>query len=463
MKHSSLSNRDFRSRITTVRRRRFMRPGYLLLGGLLAVFSVLLLGFNPEPAKATRHVPLSLSQDKPLEAAPLANQESIPMADTAPAAGNGNPVTAIPQGTWHDVTVKSGDSLALIFARLEIPAQQLHKIMELGGAAHNLKKIYPGQALRLMTDPDLGLVKLEYIIDELSSMEVRRLDDAFEIGTAHRTPERRVTNATGVINSSLFIAGQEANLPDSLTMELANIFGWDIDFALDIRKGDQFALLYEELYLDGEKIDNGNILAAAFVNQGKTYKAVRYTDKSGRTDFYSPDGKSMRKAFLRTPVEFSRVSSRFNLKRKHPVLNRIRAHKGVDYAAPRGTPIKSTSNGKIIFRGKKGGYGNTIIVQHGTKYSTLYAHMSKFRSGLKKGSRVKQGQIIGYVGSTGLATGPHLHYELRINGVHRDPLRAKLPGAEPLEKKYREDFQKKAGALIAQLDLVRNVQVASSE
>jgi murein DD-endopeptidase MepM/ murein hydrolase activator NlpD len=171
----------------------------------------------------------------------------------------------------------------------------------------------------------------------------------------------------------------------------------------------------------------------------------------------------MRKAFLRTPVEFSRVSSRFNLKRKHPVLNRIRAHKGVDYAAPRGTPVKSTSNGKIVFRGKKGGYGNTIIVKHGTKYSTLYAHLSKFRSGTGKGSRVKQGQVIGYVGSSGLATGPHLHYELRVNDVHRDPLRVKLPGAEPLEKKYREDFEQKASALIAQLDLVRNVQVASSE
>jgi murein DD-endopeptidase MepM/ murein hydrolase activator NlpD len=444
-----------------------MRPGYWLLGGLLAGFTALLLGFNPEPAKATRHIPLNLSQDKPLDAAALTGQASVPVPDPASfepsAAGNSNPAPAILEGDWHDVTVKSGDSLALIFSRLEIPPQQLHKIMELGGAAHNLKKIHPGQALRILTNPDLGLVKLEYLIDELSSMEVRRQDDNFEIGTLHRTPERRVTNATGVINSSLFIAGQEANLPDSLTMELANIFGWDIDFALDIRKGDQFALLFEEMYLDGEKIDNGNILAAAFVNQGKTYKAVRYTDKSGRTDYYSPDGKSMRKAFLRTPVEFSRVSSRFNLKRKHPVLNRIRAHKGVDYAAPRGTPIKSTSNGKIVFRGKKGGYGNTIIVQHGTKYSTLYAHMSKFRGGLSKGTRVKQGQIIGYVGSTGLATGPHLHYELRINGVHRDPLRAKLPGAEPLEKKYREDFEKKAGALIAQLDLVRNVQVASSE
>jgi murein DD-endopeptidase MepM/ murein hydrolase activator NlpD len=453
-----------------------MRPGYWLLAGLIAVFSALLMSFNPEPAEATRHVPLPLSPDNPVDAAALTDQATLPVTAVSstlqlPTADTGAPAEQPVQdqapaalaGEWHEVMVKSGDSLALIFSNLDIPPQQLHKILELGGAAHNLKKIYPGQSLRLLTNPDIGLVKLEYQIDRLNSMEVRRQDDDFEIGTSHRTPERRVTNAINTINSSLFIAGQEANLSDSLTMELANIFGWDIDFALDIRKGDEFALIYEELYLDGEKIENGEILAAAFVNQGKTYKAVRYTDKSGRTDYYSPDGKSMRKAFLRTPVEFSRVSSRFNLKRKHPVLNRIRAHKGVDYAAPRGTPIKSTSNGKIVFRGKKGGYGNTVIVQHGTKYSTLYAHMSKFRSGLGKGSRVKQGQIIGYVGSSGLATGPHLHYELRINGVHRDPLRAKLPGADPLKKKYREDFKQKAGALIAQLELVRNVQVASSE
>jgi len=471
VKQQSYSNRDFTSLTSTKPRRIFMCPGYWLLGGLLIGFAALLLGFNPEPAKATRHIPLQLSQDSSLDAGELATQafDSAPAGATAAVSSAlaeqpaRDLATAALEGEWHDVMVESGDSLALIFSRLEIPPQQLHEILNLDGAAHNLKKIHPGQLLRLQTNPDLGLVNLEYRIDRLSSLEVRRQGDDFELVTSHRTPERRVTNASGTINSSLFIAGQEASLADSLTMELANIFGWDIDFALDIRKGDQFALIYEELYLDGEKVDNGNILAAAFVNQGKTYQAVRYTDQSGHTDYYSPDGKSMRKAFLRTPVEFSRVSSRFNLKRKHPVLNRIRAHKGVDYAAPTGTPVKSTSNGKIIFRGKKGGYGNTIIVKHGTKYSTLYAHLSKFRSGTGEGSRVKQGQVIGYVGSSGLATGPHLHYELRVNDVHRDPLRVKLPGAEPLEKKYREDFEQKASALIAQLDLVRNVQVASSE
>jgi len=261
----------------------------------------------------------------------------------------------------------------------------------------------------------------------------------------------------------LFIAAQKAGLPDNLTMQLADIFGWDIDFALDIREGDQFTILYEEFYLDGEKIKNGRILAAEFVNSGKVFQAVRYAAPGKDADYYSLDGKSMRKAFLRTPVDYRRISSRFTLGRKHPILNTIRAHKGVDYAASTGTPIRVTGNGKIIFRGTKGGYGNTIIVQHANKYSTLYAHMSRYKGGLRKGSRVKQGQIIGYVGSTGLATGPHLHYEFRVNNVHRDPLRVKLPGAPPLDKKYLADFKSESAALIAQLDTIRSVQVASSK
>jgi murein DD-endopeptidase MepM/ murein hydrolase activator NlpD len=248
-----------------------------------------------------------------------------------------------------------------------------------------------------------------------------------------------------------------------MTMELASIFGWDIDFALDIRKGDEFVVLYDELYLDGEKVGEGHILAATFINQGKTYQAVRYTDGSGVTDYYSPDGKVMHKTFLRTPVEYTRISSGFSLGRLHPILNRIRAHKGVDYAAPTGTPVKVTANGKIIFEGRKGGYGNTVIVQHGNHYSTLYGHLSRFSSGLSSGSSVRQGQVIGYVGMTGLATGPHLHYEFRIDGVHHDPLTVKLPGSEPLDKAYLADFREKAASLTSKLDALLSVRVASSQ
>ena len=469
MRHSYSRQDLIAGRNPTTQAARLLRPGYALLLSLLILFAILMIGFDPDQARATRHIPLELAQPDTGDVLVLPTEPTaagIPATTRTTDSGmvtTTEVVEAEPAGNWREVTVKSGDSLAVIFSRLDIPPLQLHKILTSGGAAHNLKKIHPGQTIRLQTDAENNLLKLEYQIDRLSTLEIKQLEDDYEIVTSHRTPERRVTNATGIINNSLFLSAQEAGLSDNLTMEVANIFGWDIDFALDIRKGDAFTVLHEELYLDGEKIADGNILAAEFVNNGNTYQAVRYTDASGHTDYYSLDGKSMRKQFLRTPVEFSRISSRFSTGRKHPILNKIRAHKGVDYAAATGTPVKSTANGKIVHRGKKGGYGNTIIVQHGSKYSTLYAHLSKYRGGLKKGSRIKQGQVIGYIGSSGLATGPHLHYELRINGVHRDPLRVKLPGAEPLDRKYLDDFKAQAGSMLARLDLVRPVQVASSE
>ncbi|MGB5177573.1 MAG: peptidoglycan DD-metalloendopeptidase family protein [Gammaproteobacteria bacterium] len=487
MNHPTIINHDVKSHtLTAGSRPRRLRFGYLLLAGLTTLMAVALLSGKSEPARAIQTVSLTLDEKEsaiqtlalPQAVTPetVTPETVIPETVTTPGpvpelSTLGTPLAAPlkqaaslpePVGNWRDVTIKSGDSLAAIFTRLGISPRQLHALLEQGGAAHNLKNIYPGQTLRLLTDDEQGLLKLSYPIDKLSTLEVNRNGDDFEISTTHRTPERREISTSATIESSLFMTGHNAGLSDSVIMELAGIFGWDIDFALDIRKGDQFTVLYEEIYLDGEHIDNGNILAAEFINQGKRYQAVRYTDAGGRTDYYALNGESMRKTFLRTPVEFSRISSRFSTGRKHPVLNKIRAHKGVDYAASTGTPIKSTANGKIIHIGKKGGYGNTIIVQHGTRYSTLYAHMSKYRGGLKNGSRIKQGQTIGYVGSTGLATGPHLHYELRVDGTHRDPLRVKLPGADPLNKKYMADFTSRAEALIAQIDLVRDVQVASN-
>jgi len=470
VKYQSIINRDVKLHASSAGAHvlRF-RPAYLIFAGLATVTAFALWISNPEPASATRHLSLDLNhQDIAAStgvtvAAPDTDFDLQALASPAAGAAPGlSAQTTDPDSEWQEVTVKSGDSLAAIFSRVGISAGELHALLEQGGATHNLKKIYPGQTLRLMANDDQQLLRLSYKIDALSTLNVSRKGDEFDISTTHRTPERRVKNASGSIDNSLFVSAHAAGLSDSMTMELAGIFGWDIDFALDIRKGDQFTVLYEELYLDGERIANGDILAAEFINQGTHYQAVRYTDAGGKTDYYSLDGKSMRKAFLRTPVEFSRISSGFSLGRKHPILNRIRAHKGVDYAAATGTPIKSTSNGKIVFRGKKGGYGNTIIIQHGTKYSTLYAHMSKFRSGLNTGSRVKQGQVIGYIGSSGLATGPHLHYEFRVDGVHRNPLTVKLPGAEPLDSKYLADFSRKADSLMARLDLVRNVQVAAN-
>jgi murein DD-endopeptidase MepM/ murein hydrolase activator NlpD len=302
----------------------------------------------------------------------------------------------------------------------------------------------------LKLDENKQIHELTYEIDSRNSLHISRRGGMYLASLINREYKTSITSATGKINQSLYIDAQNAGLSDNLIMELVGIFGWDIDFALDIRKGDNFSILFEEHYLDGKKVRSGNILAAEFTSQGNTYQAVRYTDSKGHTDYYSPDGRSMRKAFLRTPVDFKRISSRFG-KRKHPVLNRMRAHKGVDYAASSGTPIRSTGNGKIIFRGKKGGYGNTIVIRHGGKYSTLYAHMKSFRKGLRTGSSVRQGDIIGFVGKSGLATGPHLHYEFRVNGVHKNPLTVRLPAAEPINTAYKKEFQKTAEQLLAQL------------
>lgn len=384
-----------------------------------------------------------------------APQAATPAA--SPATGTPEATAAkVVSGTWRETTVKSGDSLARIFQRLNLSAAELHAMMQSGEEIKALKRIHPGETLRFRISDSGKLLELLYEKDRLRSLQVIADADGFTSREVARDPERTTANASATINSSLFMAAQNAGLSDNVTMELANIFGWDVDFALDIRQGDRFSVLYEELYLDGEKIGNGDILAAEFVNQGRTFKAVRYTAPDGHTDYYTPDGKSLRKAFLRTPVAFSRISSRFNPGRKHPILNRIRSHKGVDYAAPYGTPIKATGDGKIVFRGTKGGYGHTVVLQHGSRYSTLYAHMSRFVRGLGTGSRVKQGQVIGYIGQSGLATGPHLHYEFRVNGVHRNPLTVELPAAQPIPKQYRADFENKTQSLLARLDLIRD-------
>jgi len=364
--------------------------------------------------------------------------------------------------SWQTITVKSGDSMARIFKRAGLSSSELHAIMKAGKKAKKLRNIHPGQKIRIATGPSGRLQQLEYRINEVSTLEITRAQNTYQSRMRTRQYETRVTHAAGTINHSLFLAGMEAGLTDSMTMDVAGIFGWDIDFALDIRSGDRFVVVYEEKYLDGRKVRNGNILAAEFINNNKTYRSIRYTDANGNTGFYDADGRSMRKAFLRTPVDFSRISSRFSRGRKHPVLNRIRAHKGVDYAASRGTPIRATGDGKIIHRGRKGGYGKAVVIRHGSRYTTLYAHLNNYNRKARRGSRVKQGQIIGYVGSSGLATGPHLHYEFRLNGVHRNPLTVRLPKSASLAKKFLTDFRQQAEPLLSRLDTLHRTKLAMS-
>jgi murein DD-endopeptidase MepM/ murein hydrolase activator NlpD len=368
---------------------------------------------------------------------------------------------------WQELTVKSGDSLSKLFKRAKLKPQQLDEVMKSGEAAKKLTKIFPKDTIRVLTDEQGKLQALRYEIDPETYIMVEREDENGElIATEHKhVIETRVAHAEGTIDSSLFLAANEANISENVIMELAGIFGWDIDFALDIRKDDSFKLLYEEIYRNGEKIKDGEILAAEFINDGEIYRAVRYTNpETNRSEYYTPEGKSMRKEFLRTPVDFARISSRFTTKRYHPVLHKVRSHKGVDYAAKTGTPIRAAGDGKVIFKGKKGGYGNVVIIQHGSKYTTLYAHLNSYNKKIGVGKKVKQGQTIAYVGKSGLATGPHLHYEFRINGVHRNPLTVKLPSSGPVPERHMTDFELTTTPVLAQLDLLtRDTQLALAE
>ncbi len=366
---------------------------------------------------------------------------------------------------WREYKVKPGDNLARLFKRAKIKPQQLDELMKSGAEAKTLTRIFPKDTIRILSD-DRGILQaLRYDIDHKSYLMVERENGELVAKTYNHLIETREAHASGEIDSSLFLAAQDAGISQNIIMELANIFGWDIDFALDIRKGDSFTVLYEELYRNGEKISDGNILAAEFINDGRTYRAVRYTNpQTNRSEYFTPDGKSMRKAFLRSPVNFTRISSRFTTNRYHPVLHKFRSHKGVDYAAKRGTPILAAGDGKVIFKGKKGGYGKVMIVQHGSKYTTLYAHLKTYNRKLRVGTKVKQGQTIAYVGSTGLATGPHLHYEFRVNGTHRNPLTVRLPVSSPVPKRYMADFELTTTPVFAQLDLLaRSQQVAFAD
>jgi len=365
---------------------------------------------------------------------------------------------------WQEHQIKSGESLSAIFSANNLTKLDFYKIIHANNISSQFAEIRIGNTLLIGRDIAGNLSHLVYKKNLFEELKATRIEDgSFTVELHTREIDRRTKTATGVIHSSLFIDGKNAGLSDNIIMQLANIFAWDIDIALSLHEGDTFSVIYEDLYIDNTMIGPGKILAAKFISRGKSIKAVRYQDSDGKTSYYTSEGDNMRKAFLRTPIDFARISSRFNLKRKHPVLNRIRAHKGVDYAASRGTPIKAAGNGKIIFRGRKGGYGNVIIIQHAQKYSTLYAHMSKFKKGLRTGSRINQGEIIGYVGSTGLASGPHLHYEFRINGVHRNPLTVKLPNANPIMKDYKADFLETSKPLFDQLEQLSSMHVASTD
>ena len=462
MDYNSFLTRDYKSLIESPRQAkkpRWTRLHMLLLVAVIIVAGTVLTLLSGDAAASRSATQTVLAPKIQKEKQEVTIPLDFPalQSDSLPAT---TPLEEESEQPWTTVKVKRGDALAMIFKRQNLSPLDLHKIMRLGKITATLKSLRPNQVFRFQMDESGQLRTLEYEINQLEALLVSRLPDGgFEARAIQHTLDKRIGYRAGTIQSSLFETGKTAGMTDALIMELVGIFGWDIDFALDIRNGDSFALLYEEQFLEGEKVKDGPIVAAEFTNQGRTYRAVRYTNAKGHTDYFTPDGHSMRKAFLRTPVDFRRISSRFG-NRQHPTLNKMKMHKGVDYAASRGTPIKAAGDGKIIFRGRKGGYGRVVIIQHGGRYSTLYAHMDHFKKGQYVGKRVNQGDIIGYVGSSGRATGPHLHYEFRVNGTHRNPLTVKLPDAAPIEREYRKDFELKSRGLLSQLDTHTRTRVA---
>jgi murein DD-endopeptidase MepM/ murein hydrolase activator NlpD len=437
----------------------------------------LVTGLSPPAGPAAGNAAVARERAPALEIQPAPADGSVAariarLADVVPATSShvraeaAGPQSADPAAPARERTVKvrSGDSLASIFQREGIPARDLHLLTASTPLGKRLKRIHPGHELAFTFDADNTLEGLAYVTGPLERLEFVRNGDAFVAKELQREPERAQAYKHGVIENSLFVAGRRAGLTDTMTMHLAQVFQWDIDFVLEIRRGDEFSVLFEELYVDGEFIGYGNILAAEFVNQGRSHRAIRYTDSNGDSSFYSPEGRPLRKAFLRAPLEFSRISSNFNPNRRHPLFNRSMPHRGIDYAAPTGTPVYAAGDGRIVTAARNESSGNYVVIQHGQQVTTKYLHLSRFGKGVRQGVRVRQGQTIGYVGATGWATGPHLHYEFVVNGVHQNPRTVKLPAAEPIPKGEMARFLEHSGPLLALLDAHRqDLQLALAQ
>ena len=430
----------------------------MLLKMTLASTAIILLGFS-----ASSWQPLAKGADSTSKSPRLHYPLDLPRKVLSVESEIEKFVARSEDDNWDIITIKSGDTLASIFDSAGLSATTTHAIAALNEQTKSLRYIKPGQKIHLLLDDANRLRIMKYVPDITKSLSVRRNEDqSFSSKITNYQLDAYPVFREGVIENSLFEAAAEGNIPESVIMDLASIFGWDIDFSLDIRRGDRFGVVYNELYKDNVKIREGQILAAEFVNNGKLYKAVYYTDPQGNGDYFNEEGKSMRKAFLRSPVEFARISSRFSNKRWHPVLSKWRSHKGVDYAARRGTPVRAAGDGKISLVGTKGGYGRSIFIRHGGRYTTVYGHLNGYARGIRTGKQIKQGQIIGYVGSSGLATGPHLHYEFRVNGVHRNPLTVKLPAAKPVHPSFQNHFKENTQVYFSMLQLMDNTLAENS-
>lgn len=458
----------------------------LAASGIAALLSLALLVFpssDVEAKKTTLNLDLETAADQltqqqdaqePIQATPenaaspfaqIENgaDDTQETAATEPAKKEPEAPAVAKNPNHKEVVVSKGDTLSTLFEKVGLPAATVHDVLASDKQAKQFSRLKHGQVLQFELSPEGQLKQLHSKVSDLESISLSKTGKGYAFNREITKPNVRTAYAHGVINSSLSQSTQHAGLSHSMTMDMASVFGYDIDFAQDIRHGDEFDVIYEQKVVNGKTVGTGSILSARFTNRGKIYTAIRYTNKQGNSNYYTAEGNSMRKAFIRTPVDFARISSLFSMGRKHPILNKIRAHQGVDYAAPRGTPIKATGDGKVLLAGRRGGYGNTVIIQHGDTYRTLYGHMQGFAKGIQTGSSVKQGQVIGYIGTTGLSTGPHLHYEFQVNGVHVDPLGQKLPMADPIAKAERQRFLQQSQPLMARMDQEKATMLASSK
>ncbi|MCP4487164.1 MAG: peptidoglycan DD-metalloendopeptidase family protein [Gammaproteobacteria bacterium] len=425
---------------------------------LVVSTAVVLLGFSASNWQVTAKAADSTLKSDRLHFELALPEPTVPLENTIQVS-----IKPINSNTWETVVIKSGDTLASIFSNIGLSASTTHTIATLNEHTSSLRYIKPGQKIHVLLDENSNLRQMKYEADITKVLLIKRIEDqSFDTQVINSQLDAFPVYREGVIESSLFEAAAKSNIPENVIMDLASIFGWDIDFSLDIRKGDRFGIVYTELYKDDVKIRDGRILAAEFINNGKAYRAVYYTDPKANSDYYDESGKSMRKAFLRSPVEFSRITSGFSKKRWHPLLSKWRSHKGVDYGASRGTPVRASGDGKITHAGNKGGYGRTVIIQHGGRYRTVYGHLNGYARGVRSGKKVKQGQVIGFVGSSGLATGPHLHYEFRVNGVHRNPLTVRLPEAKPVHESYLQNFRKETSVYLSMLHLMETRVAANT-
>ncbi len=424
--------------------RRWSREHWLL-AGLFSVLGILVITIIPGFASAMRES----------GAAPARTTLNLPLP---PLVGKAASTAA--GSAWQVVRIESGQTLGTLFEQMGVPASVMHQVLEQPSARGPLSRLRAGAELAFDLGAGGELRGLRFERDEASRVEILLADGKIKEKVIERPLERRVMVASGEITSSLYAAGAKAGLSNGAINTMANAFSYDIDFTQDLRDGDHFQVVYEELWRDGERLRSGGVVAASFFNRGKEFTALRF-ERNGKTEYFDLAGRPLKKSFMRMPIEFARISSRFNPKRRHPVLGTVRAHKGVDYAAGTGTPIMAAGDGKVSFVGWRNGYGRAVIIDHGNNRSTLYGHMSAWGK-YKSGQHVPQGATIGYVGMTSLATGPHLHYEFRVNGNQVNPLTVTMPKPEPLGGAELVRFRAATAPALAKLQLVeqRNTRLA---